>query len=330
MRKNNFFRPMLAGFALLVLLIFGVSNAEAQRKVPIRLGVDVSTMGLAFWVADSEGIFDKYGLQAITKTYDAGYMGLLAIGAGEGDTSIQSESPTVVNIAKGIDAVVVAVIARGPETHKAVAKKEIKSPKDLIGKKIGVTVGTSGEYFLYQYLKKNGIDVQEVTIQDAAAPELSAMLYKGEIDAVFIWEPFARKIMSLDKATEKLAQFSSAKEYYNATYFLTVARKYAEQNPEAVTNLLRALAEANEFIAKNREKCIRTTKYILRTSYDEAAAAVNDFATVAPILDKDTVPALMSVSEWLKDKDKIKSIPDWAKIIQPEYLKESDPSRVRF
>ncbi|MBI3055096.1 MAG: ABC transporter substrate-binding protein [Betaproteobacteria bacterium] len=321
---------LMAVFIAVALCSAEDSYAQPQRKVPIRLGVDVSTMGLAFWVADSEGIFDKYGLQAITKTHDIGFMGLLAIGAGEGDTSIQSESPTVVNIAKGIDAIIVATIARGPQTYKAIAKKEIKGPRDLIGKTIGITVGAGGEYFLNQYLKKHAIDVRQVTIQDAAPPELSVMLYKGELDAVFVWEPFGRKIMGLDKAADRLAVFTSGKDYYNATFFLTVGRRFAEQNPEAVKNLLRALAEANRFIAQNKEKCIRITKYILRTSQEEAAAAVEDYVSVPPILEKDALPALMNISAWLKEKGRIKSIPDWKTIVQPRYLREVDPSKVQL
>jgi NitT/TauT family transport system substrate-binding protein len=306
------------------------SHAQAKRKVPIRIGVDVSTMGLAFWVADSEGIFDKHGLQAVTKTHDIGFMGLLAVGAGEGDTSIQSEPATIVNIAKGIDAIIVATIARGPQTYKAVAKREIKAPRDLVGRTIGVTVGSGGEYFLNQYLAKNRIDPKQVKIRDAAPPELSAMLYKGELDAAFVWEPFGRKIMGLEKAGERLALFSSGKDYYNAKYFLTVRRRFAEENPEAVKNLLRALAETNRFIVQNREKCIRITKYILRTSEEEATAAIEDYQSVAPVLEKDTIPTLMSVSAWLKENNKIKDIPDWQKIVQPRYLQEVDPGKVQL
>ncbi len=53
MRKFDLIRLLLAGFISLGLSAAEESDAQAQRKVPIRLGVDVSTMGLAFWIADN-------------------------------------------------------------------------------------------------------------------------------------------------------------------------------------------------------------------------------------------------------------------------------------
>ncbi len=330
MNTNRTLRLLLAILAGISLFSAMEAWAQGGRKVPIRMGTDVSTMGLAFWVADSEGIFDKHGIRPILKIHEIGFQALLAVGAGEGDVSIQSESPTIVNIAKGIDAVIIATIARGPNTYKAVAKKEITAPKDLVGKRIGVTVGSGGEFFLVQYLKKHSINAKAVTLQNAGPPELTAMLYKGEIDAVFTWEPFGRKILSLEKATDKLAQFVTGKEYYDPSYLLTVSRKFAEENPDAIKSLLGALAEANNFIAKNPEKAIQIAQRTLRTSRAEAAASMNDYVTVAPVLDKDTLQSLAGVSEWLKERDRIKAIPDWNKIVEPKFLREVDPTKVRM
>ena len=304
--------------------------AQAGRKVPIRMGTDVSTMGLAFWVADSEGIFDKHGIRPMLKIHEIGFQALLAVGAGEADTSIQSESPTIVNIAKGIDAVIIATIARGPQTYKAVARREISGPKDLVGKRIGVTMGSGGEFFLVRYLKKHSINTKAVTIQNAGPPELTAMLYKGEVDAVFTWEPFGRKILSLERASERLAQFATGKDYYDPSYLLTVGRKFTEDNPEAIKSLLTALAESNTFISKNPEKAVQIAQRTLRTTRAEATASLNDYVTVAPILDKDTIEALTDISLWLKDGDRIKSIPDWNKIVEPKFLRQIDPTKVRM
>ena len=75
-------------------------------------------------------------------------------------------------------------------------------------------MGSGGEFFLVRYLKKHSINTKAVTIQNAGPPELTAMLYKGEVDAVFTWEPFGRKILSLERASERLAQFATGKDYY--------------------------------------------------------------------------------------------------------------------
>lgn len=271
-----------------------------------------------------------HGLKVTSKIYDTGLLGLLAIGAGEGDTSIQTEPPTAVNIAKGIDAIIIAAIARGPETCKAVSRTEIKGARDLIGKKVGVPAGTGGEYFFFQYLKKNGIGLQDLKVQDVPAPELNVMLYKGEIDAAFFWEPFARKVMMMEKAPNKFRILATGKEYYNPFYLLTVRRKFAEENPEAVRNLLRALMESNAFIAQNKEKCVRVTRYVLRTSYEDAVAALEDYEIHPPELKQELLPALGGICQWLLEKGRIAKEPEWRKVIQPQYLRAVAPARANL
>ncbi len=329
-------KRLLIGLALTICASlffsgFYPSLVAGKEKTKIRIGLDVSTNSLPFWVADSEGIYEKYGLDATSKIYEIGFMGLLAVGAGEGDTSIQSEPPTVVNIAKGIDAYIIASTARTPEVYKVISTKEIKNPKDLIGKKVGVKIGSGGNYFMHRFLTLNDIKQKDLKkVYDAAPQELCAMLYKGELDAIFVWQPFGRKFMTMEKAGEKFHILGGGAKYFNAHMFLTVRKKFADEHPEAVKNLLRALIEAKSYIDNNREKCVKITRYILRTSYDEAAAAIDDYLITTPTLESDILPALDDISKWLKENKKIKTIPDWKKIIQPKFLEEVDPSKVEL
>lgn len=303
-----------------------LSNGQQTKKVPIRMGMDVATAALPFWVAEQENIFDKYGLEVTSRLYELGFMGLLAIGANEGDTSIQTELPTIINISKGIDAIIVALVASGNGIYKAVVKKEIKNPTDLIGKKVGVPFGSGGEFFMHQWLKINKIKIDQIKLQNSAPPELGPMLYKGDIDAVFLWEPWPRNIMKLDKGGEKLHILGYRGDPH---IFLTVRRKFADENPEAVKNLLKALIESNSFVSKNREKALKITKYILRTTSEEADAAINDHTTTV-MWDDQTTADLIELAQWLKEQGRIKEIPDWGKIIVLRYLKEVDPNRVQI
>ena len=45
----------------------------------------------------------------------------------------------------------------------AVAQKAITKPQDLVGKTIATRVGSTGSWFISEYLAKNGIDATKVT-----------------------------------------------------------------------------------------------------------------------------------------------------------------------
>src|SRR5205085_9506342 len=121
-------------------------GARSADNTPIRVGLDVGVNSLPFWIAMDKGFFAKRGLKVTDKVFDSGFLGLLAIGANEGDTSSQSDAPTLTLIGKGIDAVVVAVVARSADNYKIVGKKEITQAGALKGRKFGMTLGSACEY----------------------------------------------------------------------------------------------------------------------------------------------------------------------------------------
>ena len=187
----------LIASAMLVAVLALPCAVLATENVPIRMGMDVGVNSLPFWVGIEKGYFANNGLDVSARTYDFGFLGLLSIGAGEGDTSSQSDMPTLTSAAKGIDAPIIAVMARSADNYKIVGKNDIKSPAELKGRKFGMTLGSASEYVGMSYLAKNGLSRKDVDIVGAAPSELAPMLVKGDIDAACFWEPWGRKTLIL-------------------------------------------------------------------------------------------------------------------------------------
>ena len=282
-------------------------------------------------MAEAEGFFSRNGLEVSSKQYEMGSPGLLAIGAGEGDVSIQTENATVTNIAKGIDAIVVATVATAPRSLKGVARMDVKTPRDLIGKKVGVPQGSSAEFHLATYLKTYHLDVSQLKLVNAPPPELSVMVYKGDIDAAFFWEPWSRKTLLLDKTgtTVQNGFFRDYNQEFLGLGYLTVRRKFAEEKPEAVRRLLKSLIEANAFADANKERAIQVARKVLRTSHAEAQDAIDDYPNRVALDRKHVVGNLSAVANWLKGIGKLKESVDWEKVVQPQYLLAVDPARVK-
>ncbi|MBI4269302.1 MAG: ABC transporter substrate-binding protein [Candidatus Rokubacteria bacterium] len=316
-------RPLV--LAILVITLSAPPWARAAEK--IRVGLDVGVNSLPFWVAMEKGLFAKHGLQVSDKVFDAGYLGLLAIGAGEGDSSSQSDAPTLTLIGKGIDALVVAVVARSADNYKIVAKKDIQTAPGLKGRKFGMTLGSASEYVGMKYLAKQGFGRADVNVVNADPSELAPLLARGEIDAACFWEPWGRKTVAL--APDRLHVMGTGKDIYAVNMYLTVRRKFAAEQRQAVTGLLRGLMEANAYIKANRKEVTGLFQKKHRLDWATAEASVNDFDYVL-ILDQPIISTMTEVGKWLLENKKLSTLPDFAKLIDPSFLRDVAPAAVTY
>ena len=92
---------------------------------------------------------------------------------------------------------VISVIERDSKGYLATARKEIKQAKDLVGKTIATRVGSTGSFFISEYLKKNGIKDGDVKVINLDGQVLPTALCQGDISAFFIWEPFGSRAGNL-------------------------------------------------------------------------------------------------------------------------------------
>jgi ABC-type nitrate/sulfonate/bicarbonate transport system substrate-binding protein len=299
--------------------------ASAADKVPVKAGIDVGVNSLPFWIGTEKGIFSRHGLDLTEKIYDSGFLGLLAIGANEGDISSQSDTPTLTLTGKGIDAVVVAVMARSSDNYKIVGKKTIGSPQELKGKKFGMTLGSACEYVGLKYLKANGIARTDLQIVGADPSELAPLLVRGEIDAACFWEPWGRKSIGLAPTT--LHVIGTGRDIYAVNMYLTVRRKFADEHPAAVDNLLSALNEANAYIASHPQEAADMIQKKHRVSPELARAMSKDFEYTLT-LDDQAVKTMKDVGQWLIDNKKLQRMPDLKRLIDPQYLKRAVPNAV--
>ena len=75
-----------------------------------------------------------------------------------------------------------AVIQTSNRNEAIVARRDqgIAKPSDLKGKKIGLTLGTTGDFFADSFLLAHGIDRKHVKIIDMKPDEMAAALAHGK------------------------------------------------------------------------------------------------------------------------------------------------------
>jgi NitT/TauT family transport system substrate-binding protein len=179
--------------ALLASILMS-ATASAQSKVTVAVGGGACLCYLPTVLAKQLGEFDKAGLAVDLVDLKGGSDALKAVLGGSADV-VSGYFDHCVNLAaKKQDLQSFVVYDRYPGLVLVVSPKhtgEIKSIKDLAGKKVGVSApGSSTDFFLKYLLKKNGVDASAVAVIGVGLGATSvAAMEQGQIDAAVMLDP---------------------------------------------------------------------------------------------------------------------------------------------
>lgn len=233
-------------------------KAEETKVEPIKvkIGLDTAATGSPqFRVAKEKGFFKKYGIEVETSDFPYGIDTINAMLVNRTDTGSAADYALLNSLGKG-DFTIVSTISRGTEATaknlKLLVNDKIKTEQDLKGKKLGVARATAFEYTWSKYLEKLGIDPKDVKIVNYSSPDEAVVgVKKGDIDAVWANGALRDKLLEGKKVTP-LVDGTATGIYTNA--FFIVQRKFVEEHPDAVSNILKALNEATKYIKANYEE----------------------------------------------------------------------------
>jgi NitT/TauT family transport system substrate-binding protein len=180
--------------ATLLALVLAPNIAAAATKVTIAVGGGACLCYLPTVLAQQLGEFEKAGLAVELVDLKGGSDALKAVLGGSADV-VSGYFDHCVNIAaKKQELQSFVVYDRYPGLVLVVSPghtSEIKSIKDLAGKKVGVSApGSSTDFFLKYLLKKNGVDPASVAVIGVGLGATSvAAMEQGQIDAAVMLDP---------------------------------------------------------------------------------------------------------------------------------------------
>jgi len=128
----------------------------------------------------------------------------------------------------------------------------IKTPEDLRGRRVGHFGNDSGTTQAITLTLKDGwnIDVdKDVTLVQSSPEALPALLAKGEVDAIFNFEPFGDRAVQMSDGTRVLQVTEYWREKENWAPPLAMLwsnRSWLTENPDVAQNVVAAFAEAQQ------------------------------------------------------------------------------------
>src|SRR6058998_108406 len=228
------------------------SARGATSEVTFQLGWIISNGQIGEIVARSLGYFEAEGINLKFAPGGPNVDGVAVVAAGSAQPGNLSSSPSLMLArAGGLPVKCFAVgYQEHPFTYFSLPKKPIRSPHDMIGKKIG-TQGTA-RILLRALLAKHKIkesDVQVVVMGSEMAPLLT-----GQVDAVTGWLTNTSALKALPPDRVDLRLWDTGIQLYANLYYAT--DETLQKHPDVLARFTRAAARRWQYTHQNPEKAV--------------------------------------------------------------------------
>ncbi|MEE7455876.1 ABC transporter substrate-binding protein [Methylorubrum populi] len=175
----------------------------------------------------------------VTKSVDFGTFGLAAatLGAAAGEPIV----------------VIASTCNRG---MGVIARKDsdIRTIKDLRGKRVAIWPGSTQEVFALERTRMEGLSVKDITPVRVSFSEMHLALARGDVDAYVGAEPAPG--VSLASGVGQLVEYPYGTEMGSLNMVFGAHRDTLAERPDLVRTMLQIHRKATEFAAKDREAMI--------------------------------------------------------------------------
>jgi sulfonate transport system substrate-binding protein len=329
--KSKFRRSLAILVAATVSSAFMVSSANAAPKkdqYQLLLG---STPHFAAPVsAILKGLCKPLGLNVEIKKFTSGGVAAQSFMAGKGDFVDTGDWPAVRTWLKTADQddpiVGLAPDAFYGDLEVIQAKASITDPQQLKGKKIGVWLGTTSEFWTALYLDAQGIGLDEVELINIKPAEMVIALDRGDIDAFGIWQPFGWKSDAV--SGDKVHALSDAKGYFTEYIVVSTRKSLLDNDPDAAKAMVQCMQKGADFLRNNIDEAGEILAKFFKLPLPDTMRLIkvlNNNVAFTPAFRKD----MDSLNNFMMGKGKSKMKINWDVHFDSRGVRSVDPALVQ-
>ncbi len=200
------------------------------------------------------------------------------------------------------------------------AGSDIKTIKDLRGKKVGIWPGSTQEVFILERLRMEGMSIRDVQSIRVPFGEMHAMLSRGDIDAYVGAEPGPG--LSISTGVGQLVEYPYGTAMGGLNMIFATSEEVARKDPELVRTMLTVHRKASEFMMANKDAVAEMTVQRLganRAAVDQALKAGN--VEYIWKLDDTVLNQARTYAQQMLELKQIRSLPDFSKFLDPSFSK---------
>ncbi len=180
--------PVLRAWLGAALLLLGGGSPAVRAE--LKVGVSDWTGWVAWYVAQSEGYFKRYGAD-VKLVWFANYSdSIAALSTGQLDANSQTWSDTLGPLAKRLPLKVVLVNDNSAGNDALMVGAGIRTFADLKGHTVALEQYSVSHFVLYTALARNGLTPRDVNVVNLSAGDAAAAFMSGRVDAAVVWNPW--------------------------------------------------------------------------------------------------------------------------------------------
>lgn len=258
MQRRTFIKAAASAAALSLQGIGGFSYAQAKTK--LRVGyLHTPAVDSHIWLGQNMGSFEKQGLSLELIKFTTGLELFQAMIGGSLDVlatgAVLSNFP-----ARGQGKVFLLNDIEYATAQLWVREESgIKTLADLKGKQISTTTGTTAHVFLDRALRSANLDpAKDVQIVNQRMSEAVTSFIAGAVPAVALWAPFDSAVRQKVPGARKIVDASA---FYPQAAIMggwAARNDYFDKNRPVLVSLIKAWAEANQYIVANPDQAAET------------------------------------------------------------------------
>lgn len=331
-----FRRTLLTSTAALALLLplATACGGDAEAESSSGLSSVTLAVGATGWKNEEAVLkfahLDDTPYKVKWSLFQGGDQQLQAVRAGALDLASSSEIPPIFAAADGKPNFKVVAVQRGTTLNQEVIVPKGSKVTDIAGlkgKKVGYVQNTTAHYFLYELLKRAGVEWSDIDAKPLLPNDGLAALNGGGIDA------FASYGTSVITAHQQGARTVGSGKDVLSGNFLWSARDSVLKSPAqraAAADLIARITKAYAYIRDGREH--EFAKVVAKATHQPVAQAEKDFRdaqaqrpTQARTVGDDTIASQQKVADAftelgaLKEKLDVKSF--WSRALDTDLEK---------
>jgi NitT/TauT family transport system substrate-binding protein len=305
-------RLLLVSFGALSLLV-SAPQAKADDKV-LRVGTLKVIHGIAPYFYQK---FAPPGYTVEVVPFETPTDGKNAVLTGTVDTCIHGIAAFLLGAAAGEPVVIVAAATNRGMGIVADAKSDIKTIKDLKGKRVAILPGSTQEVVILERLKAEGMSISDIQPIRLSFSDMAGALARGDIDAYVGAEPGPG--ISLANGTGRLVEYPYSTPIGSLNMILSTSEKMINENPDRLKIIVKMHEQATEYAAAHPEEVMQVAIQKLGQQRASLEIAVPNVELTWKI-DDEFVRRAKAYSELMVEKKQVRQAPDMARAISDKFM----------
>jgi NitT/TauT family transport system substrate-binding protein len=197
------------------------------------------------------------------------------------------------------------------------AKSEIKTIKDLKGKRVAIWPGSTQEVVILERLKAEGMSIKDIQHVRLPFSDMAPALARGDVEAYVGAEPGPG--ISLANGTGRIVEYPYSTAIGSLNMVWGVKAETIEKNPALVKALMEIHRKATEYAMSNRAAMVEMAMQKLGQQKKSIELAAPNVELTWKI-DDEFVKRARAYAQLMHEKKQIRELPNFERFITTKFM----------